>query len=95
MKSADRGTNTNLMIKKNLYNERRIQMYKILVKNGKVDGATLWRFYSEEYESLEKAVTSLIEMSMNSSNKVSDFRVVEIVKFEGGFNVQWEDMKRS
>lgn len=70
-------------------------MYRIMVKNGKVNGVTLWRFYSEEYETLEEATTSLIEMSMNSCAKVSDFRVVETVKFEGRFNVQWEDMKRS
>lgn len=69
-------------------------MYKIMIKNGKVNGDTLWRFYSEKYETLEEAVTSLIEISMNSSDKVSDFRVVEIVEFEGGFKIQWENMKR-
>lgn len=69
-------------------------MYKIMIKNGKVNGATLWRFDSKGFETLEEAVTSFIEMSMNSSAKVSDFRVVEVVDFEGRFKVQWENMKR-
>lgn len=69
-------------------------MFKILVDNGKVNGDTLWRFYPEEYETLEDLIEELIGFVLNSGNKISDYKIVETVTFEGRFKVQWEDMKK-
>lgn len=69
-------------------------MFKMMIKNGVVNGQTLWRFNTNEFESMEDAIENLIGIVLNSNNKISDYKIVETVNFEGRFNIQWEDTKR-
>ena len=69
-------------------------MFKMMIKSGKVNGETLWKFNTNEFESMEDAIEHLIDIVLNSNNKVSDYKIVETVNFEGRFKIQWEDMKR-
>ncbi len=69
-------------------------MYKLMVKNGVVNGETLWKFDSREFETVEDLIERLIYIVLNSNNKISNYKIVEVVNFEGRFKIQWEDTKR-
>lgn len=69
-------------------------MFKMMIKSGKVNGETLWKFNTNEFESIEDAIENLIDIVLNSNNKVSDYKIVETVDFERRFKIQWEDTKR-
>lgn len=69
-------------------------MFKMMIKNGVVNGQTLWRFDTNEFENMEDLIEHLIDRVLNSNNKISDYRIVEVVNFEGRFNIQWGDTKR-
>ena len=69
-------------------------MFKMMIKNGAVNGQTLWRFDTNEFENMEDLIEHLIDRVLNSNNKISDYRIVEVVNFEGRFNIQWGDTKR-
>ena len=69
-------------------------MFKMMVKSGKVNGETLWKFNTAEFENIEDVIEHLIDIVLNSNNKISDYRIVEVVNFEGRFNIQWGDTKR-
>lgn len=59
-------------------------MFKMMIKNGVVNGQTLWRFDTNEFENMEDLIEHLIDRVLNSNNKISDYRIVEVVNFEGG-----------